>query len=76
LTQLNRASILAKHKIPIIVVVGDSDLTVPYEQNAKLFIEEYEKIHDDIVVVIKSGCGHHPHSLENVASIIEFIIKR
>lgn len=73
LTQLDRAKKLAEYKIPIIVVVGDKDQTVPYEDNGKLFIEEYRKIHDNIVVIIKRGCGHHPHSLEDVTPIIDFI---
>jgi len=75
LTQLERAKILAEHKIPIIIVVGDKDQTVPYEDNGKLFIEEYRKTHDNIVVIIKEGCDHHPHSLENIKPIIDFIIK-
>jgi len=74
LTQLDRANKLAEYKIPIIIVVGDKDQTVPYEENGKLFIEEYKKTHDDIVVIIKEGCNHHPHSLEDITPLINFII--
>ncbi|MCK5811637.1 MAG: alpha/beta hydrolase [Clostridiales bacterium] len=73
LSQLSRAKILAEQKIPILVIIGDSDLTVPYKENAKLFIKEYKKTHDDIKVIIKKGCGHHPHSLDDISPIIEFI---
>ncbi len=74
-TQLDRAEILAKNKIPILIVVGDSDPTVPYEENAKPFIKKYLKTHKDIKVIIKECCAHHPHSLENVKPIIEFVSK-
>ncbi len=73
LIQLSRAKKLAEHKIPILVVIGDADLTVPYEENAKPFINEYKKTYDDITLIIKKGCGHHPHSLEDVSSIIDFV---
>ncbi len=75
LTQLDRARILAENKIPVLVVVGDSDPTVPYEENAKPFIKEYLKTHNDIQVIIKKGCTHHPHSLEDITLIVEFITK-
>lgn len=75
LKQLDRAKILAENKIPVLVVVGDSDLSVPYEENAKLFIDEYLKTHNDIQVIIKKGCAHHPHSLDDVMPIVEFIKK-
>ncbi len=75
LTQLERARILAENKIPIIVVVGDSDPTVPYEENAKPFIEEYLKTHNDIQVIIKESCAHHPHSLDDASPIVDFVVK-
>ncbi len=73
LTQLARAKKLAEEKIPILVVIGDKDHTVPYEENAKLFIKEYKKTHNNMMVIIKKECGHHPHSLEDVAPIIKFV---
>ena len=76
LIQLNRAKVLAENKIPILVVVGDADSTVSYKENAKPFIEEYRKTHDDITLIIKCGCGHHPHSLDDISSIMKFITRR
>ncbi len=75
LTQLDRARILAENKIPVLIVVGDSDPTVPYEENAKPFIQEYLKTHNDIEVIVKEGCAHHPHSLVDVKPIVEFVVK-
>lgn len=74
-TQLSRADKLALNKIPVLVVAGDSDLTVPYEENAKLFIQKYKETYHDITIIIKKGCGHHPHSLDDVSPIIEFVTR-
>lgn len=74
-TQLTRADILAANKIPILVVAGGADVLVPYEENAKLFVQRYKETHDDIDVIIKKDCGHHPHSLDDVSPIIEFVTK-
>lgn len=71
--QLNRADVLAENKIPILVITGDADLTVPYKENSKPFIDRYKQMHDDIQVIIKPDCGHHPHSLDDVSPIIKFI---
>lgn len=74
-TQLNRADVLASNKIPVLIVAGDEDLTVPYIENGQPFVEQYKKTHDNIRVFIKKGCAHHPHSLVDVTAIVDFIEK-
>ena len=65
--------VLAEHNIPIILVAGDSDKTVPYEENGKL-LEDYYRVHGcTIQTILKPGCDHHPHGLEDPASIADFI---
>ena len=73
--QLSRAEKLAANKIPILVVAGDADLTVPYDENGKRFVEKYLETYNDAHVILKKGCGHHPHSLDDVSPIIEFVTK-
>ena len=67
--------ILAKANIPIIAVCGDSDKTVPYIDNFKPFFETYRKMGGIVELILKPGCDHHPHSLNNPEPIVDFIIR-
>lgn len=60
-------------KIPTIIVAGDSDRVVPYENNGKVFAERFEKSGGKIKVILKPGCDHHPHSLEDPTPVADFI---
>ena len=68
-------SIAAAH-IPIVAVCGDSDATVPYEENFKPFYEAYRALGEDVELFLKPGCDHHPHSLENPSPVVGFIKAR
>lgn len=72
---INNLSKLVSLRIPIILVAGDSDEVVPYEENGKYLAQECKKANAVHKVIIKPGVGHHPHSLENPAEIVEFIKK-
>lgn len=56
------------------VVAGDVDAVVPYEENAKILVEKYKELGGRVEVIIKPGIGHHPHSLDDVLPIIEFVL--
>jgi len=64
---------LIEHNIPIIMLYGDADDTVLYEENGKVLEDYYREHGGDMKVIRKPGCGHHPHSLEDPTPIIEFI---
>ena len=66
---------LIKYKIPIILVCGDSDMTVPYNENGKLIDDAYKNCNVDIVTIIKENADHHPHSLIDNTPIINFILE-
>lgn len=66
---------LAKRNIPVILIAGDSDTVVPYDENGKLLKDTYEKNGCTIKTIIKKGCDHHPHGLDDNSPIIEFITK-
>ena len=66
---------LAKHNIPVILVSGDSDSVVPFDENGKYLQEIYEKNNCTIQTIIKPGGDHHPHSLVDNRPIIDFIVK-
>lgn len=70
---LNKTDALIAAQIPVILVSGDSDMIVPYKENGAIFAAEYEKKGGVIKTILKEGCGHHPHSLETPAEIVEFI---
>ena len=72
---LDKTEILWEHNLPILVVAGDSDETVPFEENGKKLYEAYTKLGGEIKLILKKGIGHHPHSLEDPAPIVEYLEK-
>ncbi len=71
----SRLQKLAEHKVPILVVCGDADRVVPYEQNTKILEERYARLGGPIQVIVKPGNDHHPHSLPDPTPIVEFVEK-
>ncbi|MEM1295444.1 MAG: alpha/beta hydrolase [Verrucomicrobiota bacterium] len=66
---------LAKAGIPLLHVVGDADVVVPVAENTAILKARYLKLGGSIEVIHKPGVGHHPHSLEDPAPIVDFIRK-
>ena len=64
---------LVKNNIPVILVCGDSDSIVPYEENGKLINDKYTENGCIIKTIIKKGCDHHPHGLDDNTPVIDFI---
>lgn len=64
---------LIDNNIPIIMLYGNGDNVVIYEENGKVLESFYKEHGGNIKVISKSMCGHHPHGLENPKVIIEFI---
>ena len=64
---------LIENNIPIIMLYGDADTVVLYEENGKVLEDYYRENGGDLKVICKPGCGHHPHSLEDPTPIIEFV---
>lgn len=63
---------LLKNKIPVFLVCGDNDHVVPFSENGKVLFKRYQEGNGKIEIVIKHGCDHHPHGLEDVSPIIDF----
>ncbi len=62
--------------LPIILVSGDSDTLVPYDENG-IYVYNYAKEHGmNIELHIKPGGDHHPHGLPENNKIIADFIKR
>ncbi len=61
--------------IPVLLVAGDADEVVPLEENGGKMIAYATQTNADFRYIIKNGCKHHPHSLENVEEIVRFVEK-
>lgn len=64
---------LLEHKLPVVLVYGDSDSVVPYHENGIVLENYYKENGGTILAIGKEGCGHHPHGLEDPTPIIKFI---
>ncbi len=64
---------LLENKIPVLLVCGDSDNIVPYEENGKLLYDYYTENGGDIKLILKPGIGHHPHGHTDSDILIDYI---
>lgn len=71
---LDNISSLILNEIPVVMVSGDSDRTVPYSENGFFIERAYKDAGVEIEVYIKPGGDHHPHGLPNSAPVIDFIL--
>ncbi len=72
---VDRIPTLIKHKIPVALVYGDSDMTVPYNENGAFLAAAYRSADLPLFCVCKHGCVHHPHGLEDRSELLDFIKK-
>lgn len=63
---------LVKNRIPVALVCGDSDTTVPYLENGKILSDRYRKEDLPLLEIVKPGCDHHPHGLVDNTPLLEF----
>lgn len=69
--------ILLENNMPILLISGDSDSTVPFAENGALLEKYYKDNGGNIKVYIKEGGDHHPHGLPDpilVADEIEAMV--
>lgn len=70
---IDKIPILAEHRIPVAMVYGDMDNIVPYNENG-IVLEKYYREHDlPLFAEGKKNCGHHPHGLEDIKPLADFI---
>lgn len=74
-TPLKTLDVLAKNKVAIVSVVGDTDDVVPWEENTLLAEQIYKKLGGVFESIHKPGVGHHPHGLEDPSPVVDFIQK-
>lgn len=66
---------LAANKVPIIVVCGDKDTVVPFEENIRPLSEKYRSLGGPIEMIVKPGADHHPHGLKKPEPVVDFIVR-
>jgi pimeloyl-ACP methyl ester carboxylesterase len=72
---VDRIAAVARGGVPIIVVAGDADTTVPVSENTAVLEKRYRELGATIEVILKPGVGHHPHSLADPAPIVDFLLR-
>jgi pimeloyl-ACP methyl ester carboxylesterase len=71
---LAKIGTVARAGIPILLVAGDADEIVPFEENGKQLAERYPKAGGDLKLIVKPGGLHHPHGLADPAPIVDFVL--
>ena len=66
---------LVKNRIPIVMVYGDADESVPYEDNGRLVENAYRAAELPFHVFCKPDCGHHPHGLADPRPVVELLLQ-
>ncbi len=59
--------------IPLLVVAGGADEVVPFDKNAGKLLAYCKENGITVPAIVKPNCKHHPHSLEDVTPILEFV---
>lgn len=74
LNPIDKITPLIEAKIPLLIVSGDADDVVPYEENAALIVRSYDEQKAPVDVILKKDVGHI-HGLDDARPIINFILE-
>ena len=72
---MDKIPVLVKNRVPVALVVGGSDMVVPFHENGILLKNAYEQAGLDLAFAIKPECAHHPHGLDDPTEMVEFILQ-
>ncbi|MBR5313876.1 MAG: alpha/beta hydrolase [Clostridia bacterium] len=70
---IDRVDGIIANNVPVFLVCGDSDVTVPYEENGMILAEKYLKSNVPFKQIVKKECGHWPHGLEDPTPVADFV---
>jgi pimeloyl-ACP methyl ester carboxylesterase len=76
LNPVDNLSPLAEARIPILLVYGDRDRTVPHLENSEVVYVRYKALGGPVERIVKPGQDHHPHGLADPIPIVEFFEKQ
>ncbi len=72
---MDRLEPLVRNRIPALLVYGDSDRTVPYEENGIHLERAYREAGVPLLVQCKPGCDHHPHGPGDSNAALAFLLE-
>lgn len=72
---LDRLPRLIAARIPAVLVCGDSDRTVHFEENGLHVKRMYEASGVPFLFQMKPGCAYHPHGPADMQAVIRFLEK-
>ena len=75
LAPVDRLVPLAKARIPIFLVYGDSDKVVPHLENSEVVYTRYKALGGPVERIVKPGQDHHPHGLTDPRPVVDFFEK-
>ena len=70
---IDKLPVLAAHRLPVALVYGKEDTTVPYCENGAVLERFYRENGLPLLTVGKEHCGHHPHGPKDPAPVVSFI---
>jgi pimeloyl-ACP methyl ester carboxylesterase len=79
LNPIARMSILAKYKLPVVIIHGDEDTVVPLKANSTTFADTYKKAgaEDAINLIVVKGQGHNFwEGFFRCQALVDFVIAR
>lgn len=59
--------------VPVALVAGDSDRVVEFRRNGRRLCDALYSAGYDYMEIVKPGCDHHPHSVEDPTPVADFI---
>jgi pimeloyl-ACP methyl ester carboxylesterase len=63
---------LAKARIPLLLVYGDRDRSVPHRENSEVVFDRYKALGGPVDRIVKPGQDHHPHGLTDNRPVVAF----
>lgn len=70
---IDHMQILIDNDIPVIMIHGNADNIVIYEENGKVLEEFYKEKGGRLLSITRSMGKHHPHGLDDPTPIINFV---
>ena len=69
---VDRLKPLADARVPLLLVYGDGDKTVPHRENSEVVHDRYRALGGPVERIVKPGVDHHPHGLTDPRPIVDF----
>lgn len=71
---LDKLEALIRCRIPALLVWGEADTVVPFEENGRYVYEAYRQTDIPFLAQSKPGADHHPHGPADMDAAVRFIL--